>query len=191
MSGPFLSRLALALGVFASSAQPAGSQQLDALSIGFRKPAARVVASGPAVAPSTFSLGSESAKSALMGAVGAGSVGFMVDAAYCEQHHGDEPSILFGPCFFYTGIGTAGGWFGGAVLGATVGAARVARKRGCPYRAAVVRAIVGAALGAAPGLSIVARRPGKYPPAHTALVVGTPLLAGVGAAAAVVGCRAP
>lgn len=191
MSWPFISRLALGLGFIASGAQPAESQRPDALSIGFRKPAPTVVASAPVVAPSLFSLGNESVKSGLTVALLAGTAGFLVDYLYCSQHYGDERSVLFRRCTAYTGIGTAGGWFGGAALGATLGAARMARKRGCPSGAALMRAIAGAVLGAASGLSIVTRRPGKYPPAHTALIVGTPLLAGVGAAAAVVGCQGP
>lgn len=190
MAWRFLSRLALALGIIASGAQPAGSQQLDSLSIGFRKPAAGFVSSGRAPVPSTFSLGRASVESALVGALWAGLAGLAVDAVYCDKHHGDEPSILFGPCSFYVAGGTAVGGFGGAVVGATIGAVRVARRRGCPSGAAVTRAIAGAVLGAAPGLITVASRP-RYSPGRTALVLSAPLLAGVGAAAAVVGCRAP
>jgi len=39
-----------------------------------------------------------------------------VDQAYCERHHGNEPSFLFGPCFLYANEGFAVGWFGGAIV---------------------------------------------------------------------------
>lgn len=189
MSSPFLPQLALGIGIIVSVTQSAVSQQLDSLSVGIHAQATLATAPPPEDAPSILFLGAKSVAWASAGAMTAGAVGFGIDSEYCQKHHGDEPVIFFGPCFMPAGGATAVGWFGGSVIGATIGAARIARKRGCPSRAATMRALAGAALGALPGLSIVARRPGKYPPAHTALVFGTPLLAGVGAAASVAGCR--
>ena len=188
MSWRFLPQLTLSVGMLALVEQSAGSQQLDALSTGFPRPAPAAAAAAPG--PSTISMGGRSIGWAFMGAAAAGGVGFAIDRAYCEEHHGDETGFLFGPCFLYTGTGTTVGWFGGALIGATVGASRVARQRGCPSRTARMRAFAGAILGVAPGLSIVARRPGKYPPAHTVLIMSAPLLAGAGATAAVASCRA-
>jgi hypothetical protein len=115
----------------------------------------------------------------------------LVDQAYCERHHGDEETFLFGPCFLYAGGGFVAGWFGGAIAGSTLGAARVAQKRGCPRNAAMLRAAAGAIMGSAPGLIVVAPRPGKYPPSRSVFIAGAPLLSGLGAAAAVIGCHGP
>ena len=182
--------LALALGFIVSSARPIGCQELQVLTVGIQ-PASPAAASVPQTHPSGLSLNVKSFRGAIFGSVSAGSAGFLIDQAYCNQHHGDEPSVLFGPCFLYAGEGFAAGWFGGAIVGATLGAAKVAQKRGCPRGASLVRTFAGAALGAAPGLIIVSGRPGKYPPSRSAVILGTPLLAGVMAAAAVMGCQAP
>jgi len=120
-----------------------------------------------------------------------GAVGLAVDQAYCERHHGKEPSFPLGPCFLYANEGFGVGWFGGAVLGATLGAVKVAQKRGCPRKAAIIRAALGAALGIAPGVAIAAPRAGKYPPSRAMFIAGAPLLAGIGGAVAVQGCHAP
>src|ERR1700694_5375360 len=124
--------LALALGLILSSARPTGCQQLRQLEVGIR-PAA---ASEPHARPSGLSLNLKSVGWAVTGSVLAGGAGLAVDQAYCQRHHGSEPSFLFGPCAFYANEGFAAGWFGGAILGATFGAARVAHNRGCPWREA-------------------------------------------------------
>lgn len=194
MSSLFVSRLRLGLGIIALFAQSAESQQLDTLSIGIQQPVAGTASS--LNAPSTFSLARTSLKWGMSGGLTAAGVGMVVDYALCKRYHADEPSYLFPRCFLPAGGGTATGWFGGAIVGATIGAARAARKRGCPSREATIRALAGAALGVVPGLIAVTRGPGKYPPENEwvapaiALTVSSaPLLAGVGAAAAVITCR--
>jgi hypothetical protein len=118
-----------------------------------------------------------------------GGIGSVADGAYCKTHHGDEPTIIFGPCFLYAAAGTATGWFGGSIVGATVGATSIARKRGCSPVSAIVRAFSGAMLGALPGIVLVAPQTGKYPSTKTAFILAAPLLSGVGAAAAVANCH--
>ncbi len=180
--------LALALGVTVSSARPIGCQQLRVLAVGIQPVAHDSI---PQAHPSGLSLNVKSVGWAVFGSVFGGGAGLAVDQAYCQRHHGNDPSFLFGPCFLYANEGFAAGWFGGAILGATYGAARVAHERGCPWREAILRAVAGGAIGVAPGLSIVARRSGKYPPSRSMVVAATPLLGGIGAAAAVIGCHAP
>jgi hypothetical protein len=178
--------LALALGIIVLSTRSIGCQQLRLLEVGVRPAAADSIAP---THPSGFSLNVKSVGWAVSGSVLAGTAGLYVDQAYCQRHHGHDPSIFFGPCAFYVNGGAAAGWFGGAFLGATLGAARVAHQRGCPWRAAILRAVGGAAIGVAPGLTIVAGRPGKYPPSRSILIASAPLLGGIGAAAAVIGCQ--
>jgi hypothetical protein len=180
--------LALALATIVSSARPIGCQQLRPLRVGIAPSAPTSI---PGTQLSRLSLNIRSVEWAVSGSVLAGTAGLAVDQAYCKRNHGDEPSFLFGPCFLYANEGFAAGWFGGAIVGATLGAAKVAQKRGCPRREALMRTFAGAALGAAPGLTIVAARSGKYPPSRSVVILGTPLFAGVLAAAAVVGCQAP
>jgi hypothetical protein len=140
-------------------------------------------------APSDLSLTAKSVGWSTMGSLLGGIAGLAVDQAYCERHHGKEPSVLFGPCFLYVNEGFGTGWFSGAIIGATYGAVKEARKRGCPRGAAILRALAGASLGAVPGVIIVAQRTGKYPPLRAVFIAGAPLLSGLGAAAAVGGCR--
>jgi hypothetical protein len=139
--------------------------------------------------PSDFSLGVRAVRSSVGGSLLGGAVGLMVDQAYCERHHGDEPSVLFGPCFLYVNEGFGAGWFGGAIVGSTIGAVRAAEKRGCPRPSAILRGALGAIVGSAPGLRIVASRPGKYPPSRSIFIASAPLLSGIGAAVAVAGCH--
>ena len=178
MSSLFLTRLTAGLGILVAGAQTVGCQQLTPLPVGFQKSAARANESRVGRSPSVLTLGGTSIGWASADAVLAGGMGLIVDDQYCKHHHGHEPDALFGPCFAYAGGGAATGWFGGAVVGATVGASRVARKRGCPKNAATGRALAGAVLGVIPGLSVVIHRPGKYPARRTALVLGAPFLAG-------------
>jgi hypothetical protein len=114
-----------------------------------------------------------------------------VDATVCQQRGSDDEYFIFPPCFLPMEAGTQIGWFGGAAFGATLSASRVARARGCPRRAAWWRAIGGALLGTVPGALVVAGKPEMYPPRVSALIIGAPLLSGVGASTAVVGCRGP
>jgi len=184
-------RLTFGLGILAAGAQSVRCQQLDPLPAGFQRSAAHTSASRVDLSRSALALGGTSIGWASLGAVLGGGVGLIVDDQYCKHYHRREKGALFGPCFAYAGAGVATGWFGGAVVGATVGATRVARKRGCPSRAARVRAVAGAVVGVLPGLSVAIRRPGKYPSGRAALVFTAPLLAGAGASVAVLGCRAP
>jgi hypothetical protein len=178
--------LALALGITVWSTRTASGQQSRQLEVGVM-PAAHV--SLPDSSPSGISLNLKTLLKSVAGSLSGGTVGFAVDQMYCEQHHGREPSFLFGPCFLYVGAGSSVGWFGGGIVGSTLEAARIAQKRGCPRNAALLRAFVGAAIGAAPGVSIVASRPGKYPPSRSVFIAAAPILAGLGAAAAVIGCH--
>src|SRR6266404_5158670 len=166
------SGITLTLAVIVASTRSLGCQQLRLIEAGIHTPNYTQVADA---SPSAFSLGKESVGWSVFGTLLGGAAGLAVDQAYCERHHGKEPSVLFGPCSFYANEGFAEGWFGGAIVGSTVGAVRVA---------------VGASIGAAPGLNIVARRSGKYPPSRSIVIAGTPFLSGLGAAAAVVGCHA-
>jgi hypothetical protein len=181
--------LALALGVIVPSARPIGCQELQVLTVGIQ-PAGSDTASVAQTQPSGSSLNVKSVRWAVSGSVLAGVAGFAIDQVYCNQRHGDEPRGLFGgPCTFYAGAGAAAGWFGGAIVGATLGAAKVAQKRGCPRSESLIRTFAGAALGAAPGSIIVAGR-GAFPPWKSLLILGAPFLAGVMAASAVMGCQA-
>ena len=179
--------IALTLGIIVASARPIGCQQLTRLEAGVQGARYASIADNR---PSGFSLSARSVGWSAFGSLLGGAAGLEVDQVYCKRHHGDEQGFLFGPCFLYANEGFAAGWFGGAIVGSTLGAARAAKKRGCPRRAAILRAAIGAAIGAAPGLSIVANRSGKYPPSRSIVIAGTPLLSGIGAAAAVIGCNA-
>src|SRR6266853_572299 len=177
------SRITLALAVIVASRQSLGCQQLPLIEAGVHT---RDYTQAD-TRPSAFSLGKKSVGESVFASLLGGAAGLAVDQAYCERHHGKEPSFLFGPCFMYVNEAFAAGWFGGAIVGSTFGAVRVAEKRGCARSAAILRATIGATIGAAPGLSIVARRSGKYPPSRSIFLAGTPFLSGLGAAAAVGG----
>jgi hypothetical protein len=145
---------------------------------------------GQQLAPTAFELGATSVGDAAGGALIGGFAGFAIDGAYCRRHHGRDPSFILGPCFLYVGVGSGIGWFGGSVVGATWGAARIAERRGCVRETAITRSVLGATIGLASGLLILAPSSGKYPPARSMFTVGAPLLSGIGAAYAVRGCRA-
>jgi hypothetical protein len=181
------SGITLALAIIVASTRSLGCQQLRLIEAGVHTPDYTQVAD---TRPSAFSLGIKSIGESVFGSLLGGAAGLAVDQAYCERHHGKEPSFLFGPCTFYANEGFAAGWFGGAIVGSTLGAVRVAEKRGCARGPAILRAAIGATIGAAPGLSIVARRSGKYPPSRSIFIAGAPFLSGLGAAAAVAGCHA-
>jgi hypothetical protein len=181
------SGITLALAIIVASTRSIGCQQLRLIEAGVHTRDYTQVAD---TRPSAFSLGIKSVGESVGGSLLGGTAGLVVDQAYCERHHGKEPSFLFGSCFLYANEGFAAGWFGGAIVGSTLGAVRVAEKRGCARCAAILRAAIGATIGAAPGLSIVARRSGKYPPSRSIFIAGAPFLSGLGAAAAVVGCHA-
>lgn len=179
--------IALALAIIVASTPSLGCQQLRLIEAGIHTPEYTQVADS---GPSALSLSTKSVGWSVYGSLLGGAWGLVVDQVYCERHHGKEPSFLFGPCFMYVNEGFAAGWFGGAIVGSSFGAVRVAEKRGCARSAAILRAAVGASIGAAPGLSIVAKRSGKYPPSRSIIIAGTPFLSGLGAVAAVVGCHA-
>lgn len=168
------------------SVKAAGSQQLQQIEAGIEHSR-----SAETELPSDFALAAKSVGWSAMGSVVGGAAGLAVDQAYCERHHRKEQSFLFGPCTFYANEGFGAGWFGGTVLGATFGAVKVAEKRGCARKSAIMRAVAGAAVGSAPGVAIVAQRTGKYPPSRAVFIAAAPLLSGIGATVAVAGCRAP
>jgi len=141
--------------------------------------------------PTTFELAATSVGGATGGGLIGGFVGFAIDGLYCQRHHGREPSFIFGPCTFYVGAASATGWFAGAPVGATWGAARIAERRGCPHETAITRSALGAVIGLAPDLVLLAPRSAQYPPLRSVLIAGAPVLSGLGAALAVHGCHAP
>ena len=179
--------ITLALGIIILSARPVLCQQLQLIEAGVRAPKYAQVADS---SPSGFVLSAKSVGWSVFGSLLGGLTGLDLDHAYCERHHRGEQGFLFGPCFFYANEGFAAGWFGGAVVGSTVAAVRVAEKRGCARSTAIGRAMIGAAVGSAPGVIIVAGRPGKYPPSRSMFIAAAPLLSGIGAAVAVLRCHA-
>ncbi len=180
--------ITLTLGMMVALARPIGCQQLRLIEAGVQTSGYTQLAD---TRPSDFSLAAKSVGWSVLGALLGGSAGLLVDQAYCQSHYGDEPGFIFGPCFLYANEGFAIGWFGGTIVGSTFGAVEVAEKRGCARTPAILRAAIGAAIGSVPGISIVARRTGKYPPSRSIFIAGAPLLSGIGAAVAVVGCHAP
>jgi hypothetical protein len=180
------SAFALILGLIFSSAHSVDCQQARQLEIGIQPAAPSVTDTHPSGRALTIKSVEWSAYGSLLGGV----LGLTVDDAYCNRHHGHEQGFIFGPCTFYYNEGFGVGWFGGAIIGSTFGAARIAEKRGCPRREAIWRAMAAAAIGVAPGAIIAARRLGRYPPSRSLMIATAPLLGGIGAAAAVVGCHA-
>jgi hypothetical protein len=180
-------RIVLVMGVLLVSAPSVGSQQLRRTVTGTQSPKLH----GPDRPPTTFELGATSVGGAVGGALIGGLAGLTVDGAYCQRHHGKDPSFLFGPCFLYVRDGTAIGWFGGTVVGATWGAVRIAEKRGCRRQEAITRSALGSMIGLASGTVILAPSSGKFPPARSMFILGAPLLSGIGAAIAVRGCHEP
>ena len=179
------SAFALTLGLILSSARSIDCQQLRELEAGIQPGAAPVANGDPSGRALTVRSIGWSAYGSLLG----GALGLVVDDMYCKRRHGHEQGFIFGPCTFYYNEGFGFGWFGGAIIGSTFGAVRVAEKRGCPRKEAIWRAMAGATVGVVPGLSIAAKRAGKYPPSRSIFIATTPLLAGIGAAAAVIGCQ--
>jgi hypothetical protein len=179
--------ITLAFSIIVASPRPAACQQLRQIEAGVQTSNTQVTETRP----SGFLLGAKSVGWSVYGSLFGALTGLVVDQAYCERHHRGEQGFLFGPCFNYANEGFGAGWFGGAIVGSTFGAVRVAEKRGCARQTAILRAALGAAIGSAPGLSIVARRTGKYPPSRSVFIATAPLLSGLGAAAAVIGCHAP
>lgn len=178
-------RIVLAMSAVLVGARSAGSQQSA------QTDAPRHTANSPLPEklPTTFHLAATSVLGATGGGLTGGLAGLIVDGAYCNRHHGSEPSFGLGPCFAYVGDGTAIGWFGGSVVGAVWGAARVAEKRGCARERAIRRSALGAAIGLAPGILIVAPRSVQSPPLRSVLLAGVPVFSGIGAAIAVRGCH--
>jgi hypothetical protein len=171
--------------------QRADCQQRHALVAGVERASSSEIGTSSETPPSPLIMGLKGVGVGYAGGLFGGTAGLLVDDRYCQRRHRGEPSGLLGPCTFYTGAGTLVGWFGGAALGAAIGAKSVARKRGCPRDSAFARALLGGMLGSAPGAAIVAAGPEKYPTLRSGAILVTPLLAGLGATAAVVGCHAP
>ena len=189
---------ALALGLLTCSiARPSAAQLPSPAGIRTR-PAADTLAGrdGAATAmreplsPSGLRLvGRSIGRAAFVGELG-GLAGLFVDYDVCKRHkRRGSGGLVFDPCFLYAAEGTATGWVGGALVGATYGAATGARRRGCPAGAAWWRAAVGAGIGGLPGALMAARRYQYLPPRRSVVLLSAPLLAGVGAAAAVAGCH--
>jgi hypothetical protein len=177
--------ITVALSIIALSAPSVGCQQLQLIKLGVKAPSAAVADARP----SAFVLTAKSVGWSAFGSLLGGLVGLDVDDAYCKRHHrGDQD--LFGPCFLYANEGFAGGWIGGAIVGSTIGAVRAAEKRGCARSTAIGRAMIGAVAGSAPGAIMAARRSGRYSASRSTFIGAAPLLSGIGAAVAVVGCHA-
>jgi hypothetical protein len=169
-----------------SSAPPVAAQKLRDLELGVPP---HTSAPAPTSQPSALELTLLSLVGGVSGASTIGTVGFMIDGIYCKRHHGKEESFIFGPCTFYTGAASATGWFGGAIVGSTLKSVRIAERRGCQRRDAILRAAAGGALGVLPGATIVALRPSKYPASRSFFIAAAPIFSGLGAAAAVAGCH--
>ena len=179
---------ALAIGLITLVPATLAGQEVSSLQVGISAPS-DTVTSPVITRPSSLSLGVKSVGLSAAGAMAGFLVGNIVDYQFCMKRHGHEQGFIFGPCAFYASYGTAIGWFGGAVLGATSRAAHIARKRGCPRSTAIARAFAGSLLGALPGIVVVAPQPGRYPAAQSALIFGAPILAGAGGAVAVMACH--
>lgn len=174
------------IALLAASSTSAGAQQLDASAVALTR---RPEAVGAFYQPPGERVFLAATAMGAGFAVSGASLGFLIDAVICEKRHGDEQYTLFGPCFFYAGTPTAVGWFGGAAIGATAGAAIMANRRGCPARTATWRALAGALIGVAPGVAATIHGGDKFPASRSALIFTAPLVSGLGAAAAVVGCH--
>src|SRR5437588_2492823 len=131
-------------------AQAATAQQQRDNQLGFHAPTSDRTASH-ADEPSSVALGIKPVGLGVSGALAGVGVGLVVDDIYCQQHHGHEQGFIFGPCAFYAGYGAAIGWFGGAAIAATAEAVHLARKRGCPRKSGITRALAGAVPGLIPG----------------------------------------
>jgi len=119
----------------------------------------------------------------------------MVFWAVCPSRHRDDPPSNYflglGPCTFPSTETVAGTWLAGSFIGASGGAAIVARWRGCRTRDAVLRSMVGAAFGSVPGFLAfsTSRGPDRYPATRSMWITLTPVLAGVGSSLAVINCQ--
>ena len=181
-------RFVLAMSVLLVSTRRVASQQLDRTHAGIQLPKP----ADPDRPPTNFELAATSVGGATGGALIGAIAGLVVDGAYCQRHHGREPSLFLGPCFLYTGAGLAIGWSGGAAVGGTWGAVHVARKRGCTHEAATTGAAVGAVMGVVPGILMMASGSVKYPPPlRSMFIAGAPILSGIGGSVAVLRCRSP
>ncbi len=177
---------ALMLSITVATARPVDGQQLQLMEAGVHT---SDTAQSSDVRPSGLTLGIKSVGWSIYGSLLGGLVGMEVDERRCRRHRGPGMGSIFDPCFLYTSDGTSVGWFGGAIVGSTFGAVRVAEKRGCSRSAAILRAATGAVAGSAPGIMIVAAHPARYPPSRSILIGTAPILSGVGAALAVAGCH--
>lgn len=190
MRRPLLHAFAISAALLSLASGPLHAQRMSDLAVGLRRPAMRGDSRMRAPAPpSAVRMTAVAIGLATASAVGAGALGGIVDNSICERRHRGDTGFLFGPCFFYAGAPTAIGWLGGGIVGATVGAARTARQRGCGATASWSRALGGAVLGAVPGTLAAVVGGDRFPPRRSALIFTAPLLTGAGAAVAVVGCH--
>lgn len=194
MTRSLMTTTALGLVLLALAAHRAGAQALEEATVGFREPreapATATAAMHGREAPTVRTLYLLTVGTSALGALLGGALGQGFDESRCKRENPERtPQLFDDPCFIPVRDGAAVGWASGATLGATVAAAAGARRRGCPWPKATMRALAGAAAGSAPGLVVVAAKPGSYRGMRAALVMTTPLLAGVGSAAAVARCR--
>lgn len=123
-------------------------------------------------------------------ALGGVTTAYIAYTLVCQhRHRNSEESSGFGPCFPPSDESLALGWYGGSFAGAAGVAATVAVRRGCPVREAAWRSMAGAAVGTLPGLLAMTIRPDRIPARRGRLIAITPVLSGIGAAVAVVGCE--
>ena len=169
------------------AALPLSAQEREVRSGVFRTSAAVTTSSDSAVPPPVDLMLLKSTGWSLLFGLSGGMVGMFIDDLYCESEHGDEEGFLFGPCFFYTATATPVGWFGGATIGASRSAIRMARQRGCTSPLATVRAVGGALIGIAPGAIVIAARSDH--PSRGWFIGGAPFFAALGATLALQDCR--
>jgi hypothetical protein len=101
-------QITLAMTALLVSARAAGSQQLQHIEAGIQHQQPTEIDRSP---PSGLALAAKSVGWSALGSLVGGAAGLAVDQAYCERHHGKEPSSLFGPCTFYANEGFGAGWF--------------------------------------------------------------------------------
>ena len=192
MTGPATMTALLAPVLLVTAPRDAGAQAVREPTYVFRDtlaPTATTAMHRPEV-PSVPKLHLLTVATSAIGALLGGALGQGIDEARCKRENPERaPELFDDPCYIPLGDGAAAGWVGGATFGAAVAATAGGHRRGCPWGEATVRALGGAVAGAAPGLVVVASKPGSYRGTRAALVMSAPLLAGLGSAAAVAGCR--
>jgi hypothetical protein len=120
-------------------------------------------------------------------------LGWMLDERACRRAEARDPdpspAFIFGPCDFFFDQRAGQGWYGATLVGATAGAAIMANRNGCPAGQAISRALAGGLAGMIPVGAYFAAGGRGYSYEGVWLALATPVTQGIGAAAAVRGCR--